>query len=112
GLNRFDGKSFSNFFKNSEKSPIPQNLLLSLKIQDNELIGTTVAGAFSYNPGTGKKQQFIIPADSTIFFWVNQAWGALKDRSGNYILTTKTGLYVFDPSGKIICRYDHFKNDD
>ena len=109
GLNRFDGKSFTNFFKHSEDAPIPENLILSLRLQDrNEIIGTTVAGAFSYHTVTHRRQHFIVPADSVIYFWANQAWQALKDAKGNYVVSTKTGLYVFSPGGKLICRYDHY----
>ena len=113
GLNRFDGKFFTNFFKGSENSPIPENLMISLKLQNqNEIIGTTGAGAFSYNTITRQHKYFIVPADSVIYFWANQAWQALKDRKGNYVVSTKTGLYVFNRSGKIICRYDHYKPSD
>jgi ligand-binding sensor domain-containing protein len=113
GLNRFDGKFFTNFFKNSENSPLPENLMISLALQDkNEIIGTTAAGAFSYNTVTHQHQRFIVPADSIIYFWTNQSWQALKDQNGNYIVSTKTGLYVFSPSGKIVCRYDYYKPAD
>jgi len=113
GLNRFDGKFFTNFFKSSENSPIPENRMVSLKLQNqNELVGTTGAGAFSYNTITRKHKYFIVPADSVIYFWANQGWQALKDQKGNYVVSTKTGLYVFNPSGKIICRYDHYRPFD
>jgi len=113
GLNRFDGKFFTNFFKNSENSPIPDNLMVSLKLQNqNEIIGTTGAGAFSYNTHTRQHKYFIVPADSVIYFWANQGWQVLKDEKGNYVVSTKTGLYVFNASGKIICRYDHYRPSD
>ena len=113
GLNRFDGKSFSNVFKYTENSPLPQNLIISLNLQNrNEIIGTTVAGAFSYNTHSRQHQSFIVPVDSIIFFWANQAWQAIKDKKGNYVVSTKTGLYVFNPSGKIIERYDHYSPEE
>jgi ligand-binding sensor domain-containing protein len=113
GLNRFDGKSFTNFFKNTENSPIPENWILSLNTDGkNEIIGSTRAGAFAYNPLTNQRKYFIIPSDSLIFFWTNQGWNALKDKKGNYVVSTKTGLYVFNSTGKIICRYDHYRPGD
>lgn len=113
GLNRFDGKFFSNFFKNSENSPIPENLITSLGLQNqNELIGTTGAGAFAYNTVSHQHKYFIVPSDSIIYFWANQGWQALKDRNGNYIVSTKTGLYVFNPQEKILCRYDYYNSAD
>jgi len=113
GLNRFDGKFFTNFFKQTENSPIPENLIWSLQLQDkNEIIGTTVAGAFSYNTITHQHKYFIVPVDSNLFFWANQGWHAIKDQKGNYVVSTKTGLYVFNAAGRIICRYDHYRAAD
>ena len=108
GLNRFDGRSFSNFFKRSENLPLPENDILNLSRQANEIIGSTSVGAFSYNTITRKLKAFHVPADSTIYFWSNQVWQTLKDKSGNYVLSTKTGLYIFNEEGKLITRYDHF----
>jgi two-component sensor histidine kinase len=112
GLNRFDGKSFINYFENSSDFLIPDNFIYSLHMQsDGELLGTTLGGAFTYNPVTGYHQNFIIP-DSTIYYWRNCMFDALKDRQGNYILSSKTGLYVFNKSGQLICRYDHHSTQD
>lgn len=108
GLNRFDGKSFQSIFKDNKDSPIPDNHLVSMRQQNsNEIIGATRAGAFSFNPLTGKYKQFIIPCDSTIYFWTNHALDIAKDIRNNYVISTKTGLYVFNQQGKIIRRYDY-----
>ncbi|MEJ8844720.1 histidine kinase [Lacibacter sp. H375] len=112
GLNRFDGRSFSNFFKISENLPLPENDILYLTRQQNEIIGSTAVGAFSYNTITRKIRSFTVPADSNIFFWSNQVWHTLKDKAGNYVLSTKTGLYVFNEAGKLVSRYDHFTPQD
>jgi Histidine kinase/Two component regulator propeller len=112
GLNRFDGRSFSNFFKRSENLPLPENDILYLARQGNEIIGSTSVGAFSYNTFTRKIRSFIVPADSAIYFWANQVWQTLKDKAGNYVLSTKTGLYVFNEEGQLVSRYDHFAPRD
>lgn len=112
GLNRFDGRSFSNFFKKSENLSLPENDILFLTRQGNEIIGSTAVGAFSYNTITRKTRSFTVPADSNIFFWSNQVWQTLKDNNGNYVLSTKTGLYVFNDDGKLISHYDHFVPQD
>jgi ligand-binding sensor domain-containing protein/putative methionine-R-sulfoxide reductase with GAF domain len=108
GLNRFDGKSFQPVFKSSSHSPLPDNLLVSMHHQTcSEVIGATRAGAFAFNPATGQYRQFIIPCDSSIFFWTNHALDIVQDWQGNYIVSTKTGLYVFDRVGRLVRRYDH-----
>ncbi len=112
GLNRFDGKSFINYYRNSADSLIPGNLIYMLRIQNNgELIGATNSGAFSYNPVTGYHMHFIIP-DTTIYYWTNCVFDAARDPYGHYVLSTKTGLYVFSQYGNMICRYDHHSTRD
>jgi len=113
GLNRFDGKFFINLFKNTSQSPLPENFILSLRLQHkNEIIGSTRTGVFSFNTATRQYRHFIVPADSIIFFWANHALDALKDEKGNYVVSTKTGLYIFNATGKIICRYDQHNASD
>src|SRR6186997_639565 len=113
GLNRFDGQSFINIFKSQKDSPLPENAVVGLQMEDhNELIGVTTGGGFSLNTVTRGNKHFVIPADSVIFFWTNQAWQMVKNKYGHYIISTKTGLYVFDNAGKIICRYDNYSPAD
>ena len=108
GLNRFNGKTFESIFKSSANSPLPDNLLIVLRHEpSNEILGATRAGAFAFVPCTGVFKKFIVPCDSLIFFWTNHTLDIVKDKKGNYIVSTKTGLYVFNPSGKLIKRYDH-----
>ena len=113
GLNRFDGQSFINIFKNQKDSPLPENSITGLEMEDhNELIGVTTGGGFSLNTVTRQSKRFVVPADSVIFYWTNHAWQIVKNRYGDYIISTKTGLYVFNKAGKIICRYDNYSPSD
>jgi ligand-binding sensor domain-containing protein/GAF domain-containing protein len=113
GLNRFDGNTFKSLFKSSSHSPLPDNLLWFLHEQStHEILGATRAGAFAFNPSTGQYKRFIVPCDSTIFFWTNNVYDILKDDRGNYILSTKTGLYVFNYTGELINRYDNHLPSD
>ena len=113
GLNRFDGKSFRSTFEGSSHSPLPDNLLVSLHSQESgEIIGATRAGAFAYNPDKGVFRKFIVPCDSSIYFWANHALDIVKDNRGDFVVSTKTGLYVFNDSGRLINRYDHHQMPD
>ena len=108
GLNRFDGKSFQALFKGSPHSPLPDNLMVSMHPQNSdEIMGATRGGAFSYNSSSGVYNQFIVPCDSSIYFWANHVNDIVKNKKGNYIVSTRTGLYVFNSSGQLILRYDH-----
>jgi len=113
GLNRFDGHFFNNFFKTSPDSLIPDNLIQALvKPGQNEIIGTTLAGGFVINTQTLEHHFLIIPSDSSIYFWTNNGADILRDNVGNYLMSTRTGFFVFDKNGKIISRYDHYKSED
>ena len=113
GLNRFDGKTFLPLFKDSSNTPVPDNHLVSMQGQSpNEIIGTSRAGAFAFNPASGRYKQLIVPCDPSIYFWTNHAMHIVKDRKGNYVVSAKTGLYVFNAAGKLIARYDHFLPPD
>lgn len=113
GLNRFDGASFVNYFVNTNNSPLPENTILYLRLlSGNEIFGGTYDGAFLFNTETYVHKYFVIPADSLIFFWSNWELDGLRDGKGNYVISTKTGLYVFNGAGKNILRYDHYSPDD
>ena len=113
GLNRFDGKYFQSVFKSSSGSPLPDNQIQSLHTRSgHEIIGATRAGAFAFNPENGQHKQFVVPCDSIIFFWANNVFDICKDKLGNYIVSTKTGMYIFDSGGKLIRRYDHHQPKD
>ncbi|HEY4061020.1 MAG TPA: histidine kinase [Puia sp.] len=115
GLSRFDGRSFLSIYKDSTfaPSPIPDNYITSMMGESpNEIIGTTRAGAFSFDPVHGRYKQFIIPCDSSIFFWTNHTMDIAKDRRGNYSVSTKTGLYIFDSTGKLASRFDYYRSSD
>ena len=111
GLNRFDGKTFINFFITTENSPLPGNPIVSLRSQNNEIIGCTLFGAFSFNAISGDHKKLIVPSDSFTYSWTNRVIDALKDAKGNYVVSTRTGLYAFDREGRIIFRYDHHVPD-
>jgi hypothetical protein len=113
GLNRFDGKYFQSVFKSSSHSPLPDNQIQSIHTRGgHEIVGATRAGAFAFNPENGLFKQFIVPCDSTIYFWTNNVFDICKDKLGNYIVSTKTGLYIFDSGGILIRRYDHHQPND
>ena len=112
GLNRFDGRFFTTYYTGSPELPLPGNSLGQLKIQGENIIGSTNAGAFSYNPATHRYIPFIVPVDSILSFWANSVFETSRDGKGDYVLSTKTGLFAFDSTGKIIARYDHHKAAD
>ncbi len=112
GLNRFDGHSFANFYQGSAGFPLPDNRIKQIRIQGQEIIGTTAMGAFAYNTNSRKGMLLIIPSDSSIFGWTNNIVETIRDPRGHYVLSSNTGLYVLDNQGKLFNRYDYFQPSD
>ncbi len=112
GLNRFDGRFFNSYYSGSTDMPMPANKITQLKMQDREIIGSTTAGAFVFNTGNHHYHQLLVPSDSAISFWSNNVMETNRDCRGDYVLSTKTGLFVFDSSGRVINRYDHHRARD
>lgn len=112
GLNRFDGRFFANYFTGSAELPLPDNMIKQMRMQGQEIIGTTIMGSFAYNTISRKGILLIIPSDSLIFGWTNNIAETIRDSKGHYILSSNTGLYVFDSNGNILNRYDYFKPTD
>src|ERR1035438_331803 len=83
-----------------------------MRIQGQEIIGTTIMGSFAYNTNSRKGIKLIIPSDSLIFGWTNNIAETIRDSRGHYVLSSCTGLYVFDSNGNILNRYDYFKPSD
>jgi hypothetical protein len=112
GLNRFDGRSFANFYQGSAELPLPDNMIKQIRIQGQEIIGTTAMGSFAYNTNSRKGILLIIPSDSSIFGWTNNIVETIRDSRGHYVLSSNTGLYVLDNQGKLFNRYDYFQPSD
>jgi putative methionine-R-sulfoxide reductase with GAF domain len=113
GLNKFNGKTFESIYTSTSRTPLPDNLITSMHFrQPNELLCATRAGGFSLRPGEGSSRQFIVPSDSSIYFWANHLVDIAADKSGHYIVSSKTGMFVFDSTATIINRYDYYKPDD
>jgi len=112
GLNRFDGRSFANFYQGSAEFSLPDNMIKQIRIQGQEIIGTTAMGSFAYNTKSRKGILLIIPSDSSIFGWTNNIVETIRDSRGHYVLSSNTGLYILDNQGKMFNRYDYFLPSD
>jgi ligand-binding sensor domain-containing protein len=112
GLNRFDGNFFTCYSAESAEYPLPDNLVGTLKLEGREIVGSTGRGAFAIDLAAHRYKTMVVPCDSLISCWANSVWESATDGSGHYILSTRTGLYVFDSTGQIARRYDHYHPSD
>src|ERR1700733_8627810 len=93
GLNRFDGRFFTNYYTRSQDINLPSNLISKMTLHDRQIIGSTIAGGFVYDTRSRRYMQLVVPNDSGISFWANNVTETVRDLKGDYILSTKKGLY-------------------
>src|ERR1700722_12618910 len=85
GLNRFDGRFFTSYYTGSTDLSLPGNAIGQLKIQGQDIIGSTNAGAFSYNTTTHRFTSFIVPVDSVLSFWANSVFETSRAGNNDYV---------------------------
>ena len=108
GLNRFDGSAFQQFYSDSSRNSLPQDLAHQMRWLDKEQLAIiTLSGLHIINTRTLESRNLIIPADS-LPFQVNRVFDALMDKNGNIFIITSTGFYQFNNKDELVFRYDHF----
>jgi ligand-binding sensor domain-containing protein len=113
GLNRFDGHSFKHFFKDTKTLPLLSGNIKKLKLLGPHQLGIISNGGLQVlnTKGMALKNYFI--ADSTAFsIYRNKAWDAVVLPGKSYGVSTASGFYVFDASGKLSFSYDAFSLKD
>ena len=112
GLDRFDGRSFRCYYAGSAEIPFTENWITGIALHGREIIGYSGSGAFAFDYVSHRGRQLTVPCDSSISNWTNRVWEAVADGKGDYVVSTKTGLYVFDTSGTLFRRYDFYHPSD
>ena len=106
GLNRFDGRFFTSYYSGSAELSLPGDHIKRLKRQGSEIMGATNAGAFVLNANSHRYQQLIVPCQPLLSYWANDVVDLRRDKRGELIVSTRTGLYIFDSTGQVLNRYD------
>lgn len=106
GLNRYDGHSFKTFYHTDENS-IPDNRIYNLiYLRNNEMAVATNNGAAIFNTKDYTVKQLRIDAPEDVRYWSNNVRDMALSDDGNYLVSTGTGYYIFENSGKMIARYE------
>jgi ligand-binding sensor domain-containing protein len=83
-----------------------------MQLFDDELAIATDDGAQVISTKTLSQKNLSIPSSDQLRYWSNACRYVQKDESGNYGVSTKTGFYIFSPSGKLKNRYDFYTEKD
>jgi ligand-binding sensor domain-containing protein len=113
GLNRFDGHAFRNFSLFPESLPLLSGTISRIKLFGQHELGIISHGGFQLiNTEHFSWQNYLIP-DSTVFTsYRNVAWDAVKVQGSSFAVTTASGFYVFNESGKVNFRQDAYQPGD
>lgn len=112
GLSRFNGVTFTNFFKNQKPLNLKDGYIYSLiNLNDSLIAALTPEGASIINIVNLSAQQLIIPDTTGFYKALNNSCDLLLLKNRNYLLLTKSGIYEFNPSGDLIFRKDFLTKD-
>src|SRR5690606_15866519 len=107
------GNSFKKYYQGTPPINLPSGSIWKIKRFSQEELGVTTRGGFHLiNTSHYTYRQFSIPDSTPISAYLNAAWDAVELPGNNYLVSTATGVYVFDEKGEVIYRHDAFTNAD
>ncbi len=113
GLNRFDGYAFKTFFQGTKTLPLLSGAISKLKSFGPQQLGILSHGGFQLlNTKDLSVKNYIIPDTTAFSVYSNAAWDAVELPGKSYGVTTASGFYVFDASGKLNFRHDAYQLKD
>ena len=113
GLNRFDGNSFKKFYQGTTGLPLLSSAVIKLKISgQNSLAIISRGGMQLLNTRDFSLQNYYIKDSTAFSTQLNSAWDAIKLPDQSFAVTTTSGFYVFNNSGKINFRHDAYGLND
>ena len=113
GLNRFDGHSFKTFFQDTKTLPLLSGTIKRLKSFGPQQLGIITRGGLQVlNTFDLSFKNYFITDNTAFSVYYNQAWDAVVLPGRSYAVTTASGFYEFDSSGKLSFRHDAFKLKD
>jgi two-component sensor histidine kinase len=113
GLNRFDGNTFKSFFQGTKTLPLLSSSIRNLKLFGTKQLGILNHGGFQLlNTNDLSLKNYTIPDTTAFSIYRNAAWDAVELPGKSYGITTASGFYVFDASGKLNFRHDAYQLKD
>ena len=113
GLNRFDGHTFKSFFQGTKTLPLLSSSIRNLKLFGTKQLGILNHGGFQLlHTNNLSLKNYTIPDTTAFSIYRNAAWDAVELPGKSYGVTTASGFYVFDASGKLSFRHDAYQLKD
>lgn len=113
GLCRYDGNKLSTYYKAKPPIYLPGNNISYIKYLGNDELGISTSEGFQLlNTKTFEYRNFLVSDTGTLSFFQNDTWDCMNMPDNRIGISTATGFYVFNKSGGIYYRYDHYSLAD
>jgi len=113
GLNRFDGHAFKIFFQGTKTLPLLSGTISKLKQFGSHHMGIVSRGGLQLlDTKDLSVKNYTIPDTTAFSIYRNAAWDAVELPGRSYAVTTASGFYVFDSSGKLDFGHDAYHLKD
>ncbi|MBA2501189.1 MAG: histidine kinase [Chitinophagaceae bacterium] len=113
GLCSFDGNAFATYKPASTDRQLLSRKITRLKKISANRLGIINRNGFQIlNTQNYQLSNYVIPDSTNFSTYLNYAWDAERLRDGSFAVTSSTGFYIYDSSGKLQFRYDAYKPAD
>lgn len=110
GLNRFNGHAFMQLHSNSDSLSLPGEETHGMALLQNRWLAVYSSGLHIIDTKTGAKRNLFIPYhDRNYQFKYNMIVRVTGDQRGHIYVLTRSGFYHFDCCGKLLSRFDYYK---
>lgn len=113
GLNRYDGKQFTQFHAGSESNSLPDDHITSITwLKPGKLAACTNMGLHITDTRTGKTSTVIIPGfEQKLTYRYNEIFSVTGDEEGNMFILTTSGFYHYNKNNELVNRYDYMEKE-
>ena len=113
GISRYDGHQFKNFDHEKPSPKIGGGTIRNIKKMGIHRLGIISRYGFQLlNTKDLSVKNYIIPDSTPLFVTRNSISDALQLKDRSIAISTATGFYLLDPSGKLILRHDAYQAAD
>ncbi len=113
GVNRYDGQQFKNFTKKNQSPGLGSGTTRNIKKMGEHRLGIISRNGFQLlNTKDLSVKNYFIPDSTPLFVVRNYISDAVQLKDQTIALSTATGFYLLDSSGKLTLRYDAYHAED
>ena len=113
GVNRYDGQQFKKFTTTNQSPGLGSGTTRNIKKMGRHKLGIISRNGFQLlNTKNLSVQNYFIPDSTPLFVVRNYISDAVQLKDQSIALSTATGFYLLDSSGKLTLRYDAYHAKD